>query len=87
MNEKYSYLDNFLKNYHDDSSKEFLDILNNQLKCLKYQLNSLEENKPYWFQKQKLLEYNEKKAYLKNEIDNYQKIIREDYNLNIKILE
>lgn len=84
MNKKYNCIGKFINNYQDDSSKESLDILNYHLKLLKYQLDSLESKKPYWFQKQKLVEYNTKKAYLKNEIDSYRKIIMEEYDLKRK---
>ena len=81
----YENLINLDLNYQITDSNNFLDILFLELKIYKAKLIILENNKPYWFQKQKLKKYNEEKQELENKINNYKIKIKEELELVAKM--
>ena len=87
MKDVYNNVFNLITKYQIEDSNSFLEVLTFQLKIAKYQLNFLQLNKPYWFQKKELEEYNEKKVELENRISKFKKMISDEYMIIAKLSE
>lgn len=72
-------------NYQIQDSNSFLDILYLQLQINKIRLTFLENNKPSWYQKQKLKNYNQEKEKLEKLVNDYKRKINEELELIVKM--
>ncbi len=61
-----------------EASKYYLDMLYLALKVFKMELHYLENNKPFWFQKKKLKEYQNNHDMLTNSIETFNERINEE---------
>lgn len=68
-----------------EDSKNYLDILYLELKLLKNQIEFLDQDKPFWFQKKKLEIYNKEREELENKLSNYHEKILYELNLIAKL--
>lgn len=64
-----------------EDSKIYLDYLYLELKMYKNNMEFLELEKPFWFQKKKILEYKQKKIDLEEKISKCQQSILEELEL------
>lgn len=71
--------------YQIEDSHRWLDIIDMQIKNCQIQLHFLENNKPFWFQKKKLTEYNEKTSELENKINKYYQDLNEEVEMIFKL--
>ncbi|MDO5569739.1 MAG: hypothetical protein Q4G04_06560 [bacterium] len=67
--------------YHIEDSHRRLEMINLQIKNCNLQIEFLLDNKPFWFQKQKLEEHNKKIEELENKIIDYYKQIEEEVDI------
>ena len=70
-----------------ENSKNFLDLLYLELKICQVQMNFLEKEKPYKFQKKKFKAYLEEKKGLEERIEKYKKVIADELSLMAKLNE
>ena len=68
-----------------EDSKNYLDILYLELKLLKNQIEFLDQDKPFWFQKKKLEIYNKEREELENKLNNYHEKILYELSLIAKL--
>lgn len=85
MSSLYNNILNLCLHKEIEDSNNFLDILYLEIKICKTQISFLDSNKPKWFQKKKLKEYQEKREDLENKIIHYQKKIGEELELISKM--
>ena len=86
MEKIYNNIINLCTTYQIEDSKNWLDILCFQLETCKIELDFLEQSKPFWFQKQKLKEYKEKKDELETRLLKIKNNIEQELNLISKML-
>ena len=70
-----------------ENSKNFLDHLYLELKICQVQMNFLEKEKPYKFQKKKFKAYLEEKKRLEERVEKYKKVIADELSLMAKLGE
>lgn len=70
-----------------ENSKNFLDILYLEVKICRVQIDFLENEKPFWFQKKKLKKYQQEKHLLEKRIDKYQQSIATELNYIAKMYD
>lgn len=87
MKKIYSDILDFCLTQGIENSNKYLDILYLELKIYKNKLNTLTNEKPYWFQKRKIKEYNEEKEYLESIIKRKQQSILKELELIKKMME
>ena len=68
--------------YHQiEDSEHWVKLIDMQIKGCQLQINFLEDNKPFRFQKKKLQEYNKKIEELENKINNYYQEMFKEFEL------
>ena len=63
---------------YEKNRRYYLDMLYLALKVFKMELHYLENNKPFWFQKKKLKEYQNNHDMLTNSIETFNERINEE---------
>lgn len=66
-------------------SNSIMDILIQQLDIYERRIEILRNNKPYWFQREKLIKYNDKIIYLENKIVKIYSLIEKEIDFDIEI--
>ena len=86
-NKLYNNILDLCINQEIENSKNFLDLLYLELKICQVQMNFLEKEKPYKFQKKKFKAYLEEKKGLEERIEKYKKVIADELSLMAKLNE
>lgn len=86
-NKLYNNILDLCINQEIENSKNFLDLLYLELKICKVQMNFLEKEKPYKFQKKKFKAYLEEKKRLEERVEKYKKVIADELSLMAKLGE
>lgn len=63
-----------------------IDIFMKQIDIYQGRIQILEKHKPFWFQKEKLIEYNNKMEDLENEVMKMYSLIEEEINFDIALI-
>ena len=71
--------------YAIDDSNINMRMIDNRIKFYQSLINHLENNKPFFFQKKKLIEYNNKKEEYENKISELYTQLGEEYELIEKL--
>ena len=71
--------------YSIEDSNINMRIIDNRIKFYQSLINHLEDNKPFFFQKKKLIEYNNKKEEYENKISELYAQLGEEYEMIEKL--
>ena len=71
--------------YAIEDSNINMRMIDNRIRFYQSLINNLEDNKPFFFQKKKLIEYNNKKEEYENKISQLYSQLREEYEMIEKL--